>query len=121
MWVKFHDQTPNDPEIDALSDGAFRLYISAIFYAQAELTDGLVSDRKVRRLTPNFDQSHLDELTAKSANPAGPIFGKTKNGYTIRNFAKYNKTREYWEAKRVADAARMAKWRAEREAEEARS
>ena len=35
MWVKLNDQAPNDPDIDALSDGAFRLWITAICYCQA--------------------------------------------------------------------------------------
>ena len=42
MWVKLNDQAPNDPDIDALSDGAFRLWVTAICYCQAQLTDGYV-------------------------------------------------------------------------------
>lgn len=118
MWVKIDDQMPNDPEIDELSDGAFRLYISALCYSQAELTDGYVPDSRMRRLTPNYRPSHLKELTAPSDNPEGPIMLPVDDGYSIRNFAKYNKTRAYWLRKRKDDAKRLAEWRARKEAEE---
>ncbi|MCT1459899.1 hypothetical protein M3G03_10185 [Aestuariimicrobium sp. p3-SID1156] len=112
MWVKFDDQTPNDPEIDALSDGAFRLWFSAICYCQAELTDGHIADNRLRRLVPNFKKSQLDELTANNGNPNGPIFQAAADGYLIRNFEKWNKTRDYWETKRAREAERIANWRA---------
>ena len=111
MWVKFHDQMPQDPEIDRLSDGAFRLYVTAVFYGQAELTDGIVTESKTRRLTPNYDPSHLAELTAPSTNKNGPLFAETPDGYRIRNFEKYNKTREYWEQRREAEAEKKRRWR----------
>lgn len=114
MWVRFNDNTPNDPEIDALSDGAFRLWFSAICFAQQELTDGWVPARMIRRLTPNYKPPHLKELLAPSDNPSGPILTPHNDGYLIRNFGKYNKTRDHWTKKRAADAERMAKWRAER-------
>lgn len=117
MWVKINDQMPNDPEIDELSDGAFRLYISALCYAQAELTDGYVPANRLRRLTPNYKLSHLKELTAPSDNPEGPILLPIDDGYAIRNFSKYNKTRAYWERKRREDAQRLADWRARKEAQ----
>lgn len=118
MWVKFNDKTPDDPEIDNLSDGAFRLWFAAICYCQAELTDGFISTAKVRRLTPNYRPAHLRELTAPTSNPAGPMFQPIgQEGYAIRNFTKWNKTRDHWERKREADAARLAEWRAKREQE----
>lgn len=119
MWVKFNDQTPNDPEIDALSDGAFRLWFAAICHCQAELTDGVVSDAKVRRLTPNFKPGHLRELTTPTGNQAGPIFRRMADGYVIRNFEKWNRTRDYWESQAAKAAARKAKWKAEHGGEDA--
>ena len=111
MWAKFDDQTPQDPEIDALSDGAFRLWFNAICYAQAQLTDGFVPASIARRLTPNYRPTHLAELTRR-ADDKPPIFEPVGDGYLIRNFAKWNKTRDHWEAKRSADAARIADYRA---------
>ena len=119
MWVRLDDQAPNDEDIDALSDGAFRLWISAMCYAQAEQTDGYVTLQKLRRLVPNYKASQLRELTAPSLRPGKPpIFVQLDDGITIRNFTKYNRTRDYWEAKRRRDADRIAKWRSERDSED---
>ncbi len=112
MWVKFNDKTPDDPEIDALSDGAFRLWFNAICYCQSELTDGFIPARKLRRLVPKFKPTHLAELTKVNGNPRGPIFQTVGDGYLIRNFSKWNKDRDHWETKRENDARRLAQWRA---------
>lgn len=117
MWVKINDQMPNDPEIDALSDGAFRLYVSALCYCQAERTDGYVTLAKLRRLVPNYKLSQLRELAAPTLHPDGPLFAAIDDGYLIRNFTKYNKTRDYWERKRADDAQRIADWRAKNASE----
>ncbi len=109
MWVKFDDQTPNDPDVDRLSDGAFRLWFAAICYSQSELTDGYVEAIRVRRLTPNYKASHLRELVDSG------MFIPAGEGYVVRNFAKWNKTGEYWKAKRKADAERLAEWRQKQE------
>jgi hypothetical protein len=111
VWVKLHDQAPNDPDIDRLSDGAFRLWISGICYCQAELTDGFIDSGRVRRLTPNYKATHLRELTDSG------VFSATADGYVVRNFAKWNKTSDYWRAKRESDAARLADWRARKGSE----
>ena len=111
MWVMLNDQAPNDPEIDALSDGAFRLWVSAMCYCQAELTDGFVGDQRVRRLTPRFKPVHLKELTKPSPNPNGPILQPVGDGYVVRNFKKYNRDAEYWNEQRRKAAERKAKWR----------
>lgn len=108
MWVKLDDQAPNDPDIDRLSDGAFRLWISGICYCQAELTDGFIDSVRVRRLTPNYRANHLRELIESG------IFTQCGDGYAVRNFEKWNKTADYWRRKRDADARRLAEWRAEK-------
>lgn len=114
MWVKLNDQAPNDPDIDALSDGAFRLWITAICYCQAQLTDGYVSTERIKRLIPRFKPSYLDELTKTTADADTPIFVAAGDGYIIRNFVKWNKDRAYWAAKRQADAERIAAYRSRR-------
>lgn len=113
-----NDQAPNDPEIDALSDGAFRLWVSALCYSQAELTDGFVSRQRIRRLTPNFKPSHLKELTKPSLNERGPILQQVGDGYTIRNFERYNRTADYWREERQKAAERKARSRARQAAQD---
>lgn len=107
MWVKFDDSMPEDPAVDRLSHGAFRLYVSAICYAQKHLTDGHVDAERVPRLMRRYRTGFADELVA-----AG-LWQPDANGYAVRNFAKWNKTRDYWKAEQAAATARKAAWRRE--------
>jgi hypothetical protein len=61
-WVNLDDQMPEHPKIISLSDGAFRLHVSAIAYCNRFLTDGIIHAETVARLVPRFRRSYLDEL-----------------------------------------------------------
>lgn len=61
-WVRFDDNTPDNPKIDALSDGAFRLWFGAICYSNRNLTDGFVPAARVARLAPHYKPAHQAEL-----------------------------------------------------------
>lgn len=114
MWAKFSDRAADDPEIDRLSDGAFRLWVTAILYCSGEMTDGVVPADRVHRLTPNYKAAHLAELTATTLHPDGPLFLPIEGGYIIRNFTKYQKPRSYWLERRAAHARAVAEWRKKR-------
>jgi hypothetical protein len=87
------------PKIVGLSDGAFRLHISAIMYANRFLTDGVIAFDAVVRLTPRFKTAHLDELlnrriwTEESVNGSSRIF-------EIHDFLDWNKSRAEVEEQR---------------------
>lgn len=116
MWVKFDDNMPDDPEVDRLSDGAFRLYVAGVCYAQRQLTDGLVHTAKVQRLVPRFQKRYLDELTRYPDEPdRDPLWSPQTDGFQIRNFAKWNKSRSYWEDQTAKAAERKIRWRDRRE------
>jgi len=104
MWVKMHDGMPEDPDVDALTDAAFRLYVSGICYAAREQTDGYIPTGKVPRLTPRHKTSAVRELVQAGLWNDTVVEG----GYLIRNFEKYQKTRDYWQA----EAARVQAYRA---------
>lgn len=61
-WVRFDDNTPDNPKIDALSDQAFRLWFNSICYANRNLTDGFVPTARVPRLTSNYKHAYMAEL-----------------------------------------------------------
>jgi hypothetical protein len=82
-WVRFDDNTPEDPKVDHLSDGAFRLWFAAICFSNRNLTDGFVPHARVVRLTPNFNRKHLDQLVE-----AG-MFHKQADGITIHGYLSY--------------------------------
>jgi len=112
MWVRLNDGMPDDPAVDALSDGAFRLFVASICYCQRELTDGYVSAARVPRLVPKYRPAYVNELVG-----AGLWLDDLPGGYVIRSFVKWNKTREHWRHEAEKAAKRKAEWAA-RQAEE---
>lgn len=106
MWVKLDDGLPDNPKVEELSDGAFRLYVSGLCHAQRHLTDGLIKSSRVNRLIPRYKPSYVDELVGAQ------LWEMNGTGYLIHDFAAWNKTREHWEKRRAGDAQRKAEWRA---------
>ena len=113
MWVRFHDGMPDDPDVDRLSDGAFRVYVAAVCYAQRIQSDGTLTRSQLTRTVPKFRPAHLTELTSNPLDhPDGPLLHEATPGtYRIRNFTRDQKTSDHWTKRREADAARMAEWR----------
>lgn len=50
-WVRFDDQFPIHRKVDGLSDAAYRLHTSAIFWCARNLTDGFVSEEDLDGVT----------------------------------------------------------------------
>jgi hypothetical protein len=107
MWVKLDDNFPDHPKVDQLSEGAFRLYISSLCYAQKYLTDGLIAYDRPPRLMARYRPKFLEELV-----DAG-LWERSGPDYLIHDFTVFNHTRDYWVKKRARDAERLANWRAE--------
>lgn len=108
MWVRFDDETAENPNLWKLSDGAFRLWFASICYSQKWLTDGAVPVKKIRSLIPRFKPSYITELiTTKRWELQG-------DHYLIHDFTEYNETRAHWEKQRADTAKRVADWRAEK-------
>jgi hypothetical protein len=106
VWVRFDDGTHDNPKIWDLSDGAFRLWFSAICYAQKWLTDGVVSGARVPQLIPKFQTKYVTELL-----DAG-CWERRGKDYLIHDFTEINKTKAHWLKRRTDEAARLADWRA---------
>jgi ribonuclease HI len=107
MWVKFDDSLPENPDVDRLSHGAFRLYVSSICYCQKHLTDGAIDAGRVPLLIRSYRASYATELTACG------LWVETESGYEVHNFTKWNKTRDYWKEEQRKAAERKAEWRAQ--------
>lgn len=104
-YLNMDDNFPDHPKVDGLSDGAFRLHVSAMCYAAKHLTDGYIPPERVARLTPRHKASHVTELIK-----AG-LWVQHDTGHKIHDYLDWNKSRAWWTAKRAATAARVAKWR----------
>lgn len=132
-WVRFDDQFPIHRKVDSLSDPAFRLLTSAIFWCARNLTDGHVPDgdldgakpRKMKRpdkFVPELldrDLWHEAGSVCGSkkcpANPANPP-ARANSGWLIHDYFDYQPTKTEVLAEREKNAERQRRYR-ERHAE----
>jgi hypothetical protein len=124
-YLMSDDGMPDNQKVDALSDGAFRLYISAMHYCARELSDGAVPHRRTPRLTPHYKASHLRELVngglahegTEGCGTSTCIFGQPGE-WVVHDYLQWNKSAAWWTERRIKEAERIAKWRATKSAEE---
>jgi hypothetical protein len=87
-WVALDDKMPDHPKIVGLSDGAFRLYVSAIAYSNRHLTDGIIRAEAVSGLMPRYRKAYLTELIDRM------LWVETTAGvYEIHDYLDWNKSR----------------------------
>ena len=121
-WVRFDDQYPIHRKVDGLSDAAFRLHTSAIFWSARNLTDGFVSREDLdgvsaRVRTPGrfaaecvrrgvWHDARQECLSEKCPGPVG------EDGWVIHDYWEFQPSKVQVVADRQAAARRQAKWRA---------
>jgi hypothetical protein len=114
-WVRVDDQFPVNRKVRPLSDRAFRLYVSALCWCNANLTDGVIGTRELMYVSDvSSPRRYADELV-----DAG-LWSKTNDSWQIHDYLEYQpsaiKVREGREAKK----ARQERWLAsQKEAREA--
>jgi hypothetical protein len=99
-----------DPRLLALSDKAYRLYVSGLIYSNSQLSDGYVPRAVLAMIVPAFREAALKELTdAQLWMPKSPA------GYSICDFTAHQLVKSELE-KRRADKKRAAeaRWHPER-------
>lgn len=98
-WVILDDAFSDHPKIDGLSDGAFRLHVSAIVYCGRLLTDGYVSSERAPRLMPGYRKAYVAELERAE------LWDQADAGWQIHNYLHYQQSAEQVRAKTAARAA----------------
>jgi hypothetical protein len=89
MNAAIHESILVNDRVDALSDGAFRVFIMAVTWSVAQGTDGELPERAVKRLHPDGVRRDLiTELVEDS------FLIPIDNGYQIRNFLSYQTPNE---------------------------
>lgn len=118
-YLNMDDRYPDHPKIDALTDGAFRLHVALMAYCARERSDGLVPLRRIPRLTPHYRPAHFAELVDDGLIHDGEGCGTETcplgqpRRIVVHDYLQWNKSRQWWDDKRAADAKRLAKWREE--------
>ncbi|WP_256789869.1 hypothetical protein [Frankia sp. AvcI1] len=107
-WVKLDDGFARNRKIAKLSDGAFRLHVSALCWCAEQLTDGHIAAgelREVSTLTPTRARRLAGELVKLG------VWDVVPDGWTIHDFLDYNPSRSKVLAEREATARRQQAWR----------
>jgi hypothetical protein len=115
-WLKIDDGFPENPKVQALSDRALRLHITAMCSCARRLTDGALShlDVDVCRLVANrATAKHVEELEAVG------LWHRTEGGWEINDYLDYNPPAERVKDERRKAAERMAAARANRKGNKA--
>ncbi len=103
-WFKLDDSTYDHPKIVQVSDGAFRLWITAGLYCARHLTDGIISPGTLKVLQAKG--RHCDELWS-----AGLWERIPEGGYRFHDWHDYQPTREDVQRPREIDRQRKKSWR----------
>jgi hypothetical protein len=96
-WVRFDDQFPINRKVARLSDPAFRLHVSAIFWSARNLTDGSVPTEDLPLAAPG--SRRLDGLVAELVD-RGLWIATPPLGWVINDYLEYQPSRQVVKAMR---------------------
>jgi hypothetical protein len=88
-WVKIDDQFHSNPKVVAAGAEAVALYIVALSWCGAYLTDGFIPAGQVRRLALS---NHYEEATKRLVEVG--LWHEVDGGYEIHDYLEYNPTAE---------------------------
>ena len=123
-WVRFDDQFTIHRKVDGLSDAAFRLHASAIFWSARNLTDGFVSQEDLGGVTARVrtperfaaecvrrEVWHDARSDCPSEKCPGPVDNTYPQGWIIHDYWEYQPSKARVLKERQANARRQAEWR----------
>lgn len=105
-WLKLDDSFFRNPKVREVDAAARLLYLAALCYCGAQLTDGHVSTRSLPLLAIDADVDDVDALAAQLV--AAGLWHAVAGGYQVHDYLAYNPSREQVLAARAAARARMA-------------
>lgn len=115
-WVKIDDGAAEHPKVQALSNGAFRVWFAGLCYCNRRLSDGHIEEPVAAGLAFQADRSRwealLEELCTAPEGFASSLWEKTPTGYRVHDYLDYQPTRKKVLAERAAARRRMRKVRA---------
>lgn len=110
-WVRFDDDFPNHWKIEPLSDAAYRLHTTAIFWGAKQLTDGYLPENRLDLIAPRRmkrPQKYVAELVA-----AG-VWEPVEGGWKLHDYLDYQPSKAQVKADREKSAERQKRWRERR-------
>ena len=104
-WVRLDDNFADHPKVIALTDTAFRLFITGLCYSNRQLTDGLIPYQIVMTWVGDNPEKPSDELEDQN------LWERVDKGFLIRSYDEYQPTREKVESKRAEARDRLKRYR----------
>jgi hypothetical protein len=106
-WARLDDMLPVHPKVRALSDSAFRLYISAICWSNCNQTDGRIPAAQLPYVSDvRRSRYHADQLVQAA------LWDKTDDGWQIHDYLEYQPSAEKVKRERELKRQRQERWRA---------
>jgi hypothetical protein len=106
-WVRFDDTFPINRKVEALTDQGFRLHVSAIFWCARNLTDGFVPEIDLELVTARVKKHRklAEELVSRG------LWITRVDGWEIKDYLKFQPSKEKVLADRESAAGRQRNWR----------
>lgn len=106
-WVRFDDVFPINRKVDGLSDAAFRLHVSAIFWCARNLTDGFVPEGDLELVSARVrtPTRFAAELVDRG------LWIEHETGWQIKDYLDFQPSKEQVLEDRKKAAERQRKWR----------
>lgn len=107
-WVRFDDQFPIHRKVDTLSDPAFRLHVSAIFWCARNLTDGYVPEGDLDVVAPR-KMKRPDKFVAELVGRE--LWLPSDDGWHVNDYLQYQPSKARVQKDRDNAAQRQRKWK----------
>jgi hypothetical protein len=112
-WARIDDRANSDAKLLALSDSAYRLWVGALIFCQANLTDGFIPAHAIETFGVRAKNKAplVRELTA-SVLGKRPLWQEVEGGWQFNDFLDWNDSREVVLAQRAKGKSRVDRFRA---------
>jgi hypothetical protein len=125
-YLNIDDGMDEHEKIEALSDAAFRLHMTAMLFCSRKQTDGFVSLSRARRLSATGKDTVAAELVSagvwhdlgEGCNKPTCIEARTchadgrQGHYIVHDYLQWNHSKAWWDNRRAGEAERLKKYRA---------
>lgn len=115
-WIRLSDDYVDDEKMQALSDGAFRLWHEGLAHCRRHQTDGLIPFTVMRGLR-SFTKSREKQLATACREGLAPLWELVPAmGYKVRNYLAWNPSKDEENERRAESKDRMRMLRERRTA-----
>jgi hypothetical protein len=113
-FIRLCDSYIDHPKFTALSASAFRLWHEGMAFCRKHQTDGTISMVALEGFR-YYQPARVKELTVLMPGEGGPLWEAVDGyGFRVRNYLKWNLSREEEESKKQESRDRSSRWRQKR-------